>query len=88
MIILNTSIQTTRAFIRYENIQHISWEFREHKTRVLVKIHSSAQDKIIEECDLEDYNEFLRSYRVWAADRDSRYSISDRFRYSKSKGGE
>tara|TARA_Y100000114_G_scaffold34953_1_gene30488 strand:+ start:2854 stop:3102 length:249 start_codon:yes stop_codon:yes gene_type:complete len=82
MIILRTAIQTTRAFIRYKNIQHISWEFREHKTRVLVKIHSSAQDKIIEECDLEDYNEFLKSYRSWQADMDNY------FQYSVAKGDE
>ena len=78
MIILKTSIQTTRAFIRYKNIQHISWEFREHKTKALVKIHTSANDTIIEECTIEDYNEFLKNYRIWAADMDnySQYSIA------------
>ena len=78
MKILKTAIQTTRAFIRYKNIQHVSWDFREHKTRVLLKIHTSANDNIIEECDLDKYNEFITAYRVWSADMDnySQYSIA------------
>ena len=72
MNITTKTIETTRAFIRYENIQHISWEYLDGKKKVLLKIHSGAQDYILEECSLEEFQSFYLEYKAWAFDSDGR----------------
>jgi len=72
MNITTKTIETSRAFIRYENIQHISWEFLDNKKKVLLKIHSAAQDYILEECGFEDFQDFILEYKGWSFDSDGR----------------
>ena len=72
MNITTKTIKTSRAFIRYENIQHISWEFLDNKRRVLLKLHSAAQDYILEECSLDEFQSFFLEYKAWAFDSDGR----------------
>ena len=72
MNITTKTIETSRAFIRYENIQHISWEFLENKKKVLLKIHSAAQDYILEECEFDTFQNFFLEYKAWTFDSDRR----------------
>lgn len=74
MNITTKTIETSRAFIRYENIQHISWEYIDGRDseRILFKIHSAAQDYILEECSLEKFQSFFLEYKAWAFDADKR----------------
>ena len=61
MEIYKNAIKTDRAFIPFNNIQHISWKL-EFKNEYEVKIYSNAQ-AIIQPMSADSLTEFLKHYK-------------------------
>ena len=72
MNITKNTLQTSRAFIRYAQIQHISWEMLTNPQETIssteevsIKIYSAGESCIIEKCSLKEFTSFLNSYKEW-----------------------
>tara|TARA_R110002020_G_scaffold53057_2_gene148702 strand:- start:3030 stop:3239 length:210 start_codon:yes stop_codon:yes gene_type:complete len=63
MEIYKNAIKTDRAFIPFNNIQHISWKL-EFKNEYEVKIYSNAQ-AIIQPMSADRLEEFLKHYKQY-----------------------
>jgi len=68
MKIYKNAIKTERAFILFNNIQHISWRL-EFKNDYEVKIYSNAQ-VIIQPMSTNDLDNLLENYKefMWVQD--------------------
>ncbi len=64
MKLYNKGIETKRAFIAFDNIQHISWSHVDYDN-VEVKIYSSASSAIIQKMPSGDFLIFLNSYKEY-----------------------
>jgi len=64
MIIYNRGIQTKRAFIAFDNIQHISWK-NVNSDDVECKIHSASSHPIIQTMNSDRFDAFLKSYQEY-----------------------
>ena len=57
-------IETNRAFVAFDNIQHISWSHVDYDN-VEVKIYSSNPSAIIQKMPSGDFLNFLNSYKEY-----------------------
>lgn len=62
MKIEKKAIETDRAYVRYRNIQHISWA-RKNDDVLEVKIHTSNNSPIIQNMSNSDFDIFLKAYK-------------------------
>jgi len=62
MEIKYNAIETDRAYVRYNNIQHISWA-KATSGNFEVKIHTSNNNPIIQLFTKEEFDNFLNSYK-------------------------
>jgi hypothetical protein len=63
MEIYKNAIQTERAFIMFNKIQHISWDY-ESDYNILLKIYSSA-GKIVQLISEEHFDSFMLRYKYF-----------------------
>lgn len=62
MKITYNAIETDRAYVRYNNIQHISWS-RKDDAILEVKIYTSNNSPIIQNFSKEEYSDFIYKYK-------------------------
>ena len=62
MKIYRNAIQTDRAFIDFDNIQHLSWS--KHQENYEVKIYSNAR-YILQIVSTKEFNELLEMYKMY-----------------------
>jgi len=62
MKIYGNAIQTERAFIHFDNIQHLSWS--KHQENYEVKIYSNA-GYILQIVSMKEFNELLTVYKMY-----------------------
>jgi|TARA_R110001592_G_scaffold193663_2_gene440931 hypothetical protein len=66
MKLYRKAIKTDLAFIRFENIQHISWN-HEPDNYVTVKLYSSG-GTIVQKTTMKFFEEFMSSYCRWTGE--------------------
>ena len=60
--IYRTAIETDRAFIHFDNIQHLSWS--KHQEDYEVKVYSNA-GYILQIVSEKQFNELLNMYKMY-----------------------
>lgn len=66
MILYARGFQATRAFIAFDNIQHISWNaIKSDNPQIECKIYSSSGTPILQIMPKEIFDEFLQRYKEY-----------------------